>query len=154
MTTEKMQTAMRHLRNEDMTAVNWNLPLERLDAQALRAFGLSTGTFVCVVRVMPQVSDSAKKLEVSSTQKMGGIDFLYPAQRIIQLLRQPKSPSAPSVRGRVENPRTWHDCEACDLNHGQSRASGYPGSRAVGKAHNAPVIRDVQVPVRITSDAG
>jgi hypothetical protein len=37
---EKMHTAMRHLSNEDMTVVNLNLPLERLDAQALRAQAL------------------------------------------------------------------------------------------------------------------
>ena len=54
----------------------------------------------------------------------------------------------------VENPRTGHDCEACDLNHGQSRASGYPRSPAVRKEHNAPVIRDVEVAVPITGDAG
>ena len=37
-----------------------------------------------------------------------------------------KFPSAASVRSGVENPRTGHDCEACDLNHGKSRAGGYP----------------------------
>jgi hypothetical protein len=31
-TTEKMQTTMRYLRNEDTTATNWILSVERLDA--------------------------------------------------------------------------------------------------------------------------
>ena len=57
------------------------------------------------------------------------------------------------MRGGIELPRARHDREARDLDHGKACAGDFPVAGAARKPQDAPVIGDVQVAVRILSDA-
>src|SRR4030095_2787204 len=88
-TTEKMQTATRHLRNADMTATNWILSLERLDAQSCYAFIWSRGRIALATRrgallALPNCSPRRIRpaAEKPVPHKNGRDRSLYPAQKL------------------------------------------------------------------------
>ena len=58
------------------------------------------------------------------------------------------------MRRGVKFPRTWHDGESGDFNHGKVSAGDSPIAGAVRQPQNAPVVRDIEITGnRIKGDA-
>src|ERR1044071_10069266 len=60
-------------------------------------------------------------------------------------LWQSQPPGAASMRRGVKFPRTWHDGQSGDFNHGKVSASDFPIAGAVRQPQNAKVVGDIQI---------
>ena len=156
-----MQTAMRHLRNEDMTATNWNLAFERLDALRRHAFIWTTSRVASTTwrarRVLATerfaTANPSRSGEACATQKNGRDRFSLSRPKLNRTLRQSQSPGAASMR-------RWSEIRA--LGTIVSPATSTMGSPVPAATHGSPALARTRTPnrlrhrdtVRISSDAG
>ncbi len=52
----------------------------------------------------------------------------------------------------IKLPRTWHDREAGNLDHGKASTGNCPARRAVSQSHDAEIVGDIEIAVRVGRD--